>query len=106
MANSLNAIFLTTALWCTGALGLRDDSYFPIKPKGGADSVTPFEAKWYGESLKRMKEPRLPDLAKDVGVDVYRMTILPTWGNSITVRVQKRGMSYSLSARRLDGQAG
>jgi hypothetical protein len=53
-----------------------------------------------------MKEPRLPDFAKDVNVDVYRMMILPTWGNSIVVRVQKHGTIYSLSARRLDGQAG
>ena len=38
--------------------------------------------------------------------DVYRMMILPTWGNSILVRVEKHGTRYSLSARRLGGQAG
>jgi hypothetical protein len=103
---SVNTFFLASALWCTGALRFVEDSYFPIKQKSGAESVKELEAKWYGESLKRMKEPRLPSLAKDVGVDVYRTTILPTWGNSIAVRVQKRGMSYSLSARRLGGQAG
>jgi hypothetical protein len=32
--------------------------------------------------------------------------ILPTWGNSIVVRAQRHGDLYSLSARRLDGQAG
>jgi hypothetical protein len=52
-----------------------------------------------------MKEPRLPALVKDVNADVYRMMILPTWGNSIVVRVQRHGDLYSLSARRLDGQA-
>jgi len=42
----------------------------------------------------------------DSSAEMYRITILPTWGNSIAVRVQKHGESYSLSARRLDGQAG
>jgi hypothetical protein len=37
---------------------------------------------------------------------MYRLTILPAWGNSVTVRVQRHGDLYSLSARRLDGQAG
>ena len=53
-----------------------------------------------------MKEPRLHALVKDVNADAYRMMILPTWGNSIVVRVQRHGDLYSLSARRLDGQAG
>lgn len=87
-------------------LAFTDDSYFPIKTKAGDEGVTAFEARWYGKSLERMKEPRLPDFAKDVNVDVYRMMILPTWGNSIVVRVQRHEKLYSLSARRLDGQAG
>ena len=52
-----------------------------------------------------MKESRLPEFAKDAN-DVYRITILRTWGNSIAVGVQKHGELYSPSARRLDGQAG
>jgi hypothetical protein len=89
-----------------GTLAFTDDSYFPIKTKAGDEGVTAFEAQWYGESLERMKEPCLPDFAKDVNVDVYRLMILPTWGNSIVVRVQRHGELYNLSARRLDGQAG
>lgn len=38
--------------------------------------------------------------------DIYRIMILPTWGNPIVVRVQRHGELYSLSARRLDGQGG
>jgi hypothetical protein len=87
-------------------LPFADDSYFPIKTKAGDEGVTAFEAEWYGKSLERMKEPRLPNFVKHVDVDVYRMMILPTWGNPIAVRVQKHGELYSLSARRLDGQGG
>jgi TonB family protein len=85
---------------------VADDLYFPIKIKAGDEGVTEFESKWYSQSLKRMHEPLLPKFAKNLFADIYRITILPTWGNSIAVRVQKHGELFSLSARRLDGQAG
>ena len=102
----MKLILLVPALYCVVGLALADDSYFPTKKNGGADAVTPFEAKWYSEPLKRMREPHFPDLAKDVNAEVYRLMILPTWGNPIVVRVQRGAKSYSLSARRLDGQGG
>jgi hypothetical protein len=102
----MNAILLVPALWRAMTLPFADDSYFPIKTKAGDEGVTAFEAEWYGKSLERMKEPRLPNFVKHVDVVVYRMMILPTWGNPIAVRVQKHGELYSLSARRLDGQGG
>jgi hypothetical protein len=102
----VNAIILVSALWCATASAIADDSYFPIKTKSGAEGVTAFESKWYGKSLERMREPRLPGLAKDVNAEVYRIMILATWGKPIAVRVQRHGELYSLSARRLDGQGG
>jgi TonB family protein len=83
-----------------------DDSYFPIKTKADYEGVSEFESEWYSQPLKRMNEPRLSTFAKDFSSDIYRITILPTWGNPIAVRVQKHGELFSLSARRLDGQAG
>ena len=102
----MKAIILFSALWCAIPLALGDDSYFPIKPKAGGEGITTFESRWYGKSLERMNEPRLPGLVKDVNAVVYRLMILPTWGNPVVVRVQKHGELYSLSARRLDGQGG
>ena len=102
----MKAIILVSALWCATASAIADDSYFPIKTKSGGEGVTAFESKWYGKSLERMREPRLPGLAKDVNAEVYRIMILPTWGKPIAVRVQRHGELYSLSARRLDGQGG
>jgi hypothetical protein len=84
----------------------NESPYFPIKIKPGDDGISKFEAEWYGKSLERMKEPRLPGFIKDVNAEVYRVMILPTWGNPIVVRVRKRAEIYSLSARRLDGQGG
>ena len=104
-ANPVKAIILVS-LCCTTALAFANDGYFPIKTKSGGEGVTAFESKWYGKSLERMNEPRLPGFAKDVNAYVYRIMILPTWGNPIVVRVQRHGELYSLSARRLDGQGG
>jgi hypothetical protein len=102
----MKSIIFVLALLCAAATVVADDSYFPIKTKTGGEGVTEFESKWYGRSLEQMKEPRLPELAKDSNAEIYRITILPTWGNAIAVRVEKHAELYSLSASRLDGQAG
>lgn len=104
--NKLRTILLVPTLLCSLALALADDSYFPIRTKDGTEGVTAFEAQWYSKCLERMNEPRLPELARDAKAEIYRVTILPTWGNAIAVRVSRRGESYNLSARRLSGQAG
>jgi hypothetical protein len=104
----MKTFLLAPILCCALTTALTDGPYFPIKSKAGDEGVVPFAAKWYGESLKRMNEPRLPGFAKDANAEVYRIMILPNLGNSIVVRVsrRRRGKVYSLSARRLDGQAG
>ena len=102
----MNTALLGTILLCALGWAVTDEPYFPIKTKAGDKGLSKFEAEWYGKSLERMKEPRLPSLAKDANSEVYRIMILPTWGNSIAVRVQKRGETYFLAARRLNGQAG
>lgn len=88
------------------SFSIADNAYFPVQAKHGGEGVTAFEAKWYGQVLERMNEPSLYGVAEDPDAEIYRVMILPTWGNAISVRVQKRGMRYSLSSRRLDGQAG
>jgi hypothetical protein len=102
----VKAIYLVLIVCCALTCAFADGSYFPIKTKDGAEGLTKSEARWYGEPLERMKEPRLPDFAKDANAEVYRMMILPTWGNSIVVRIHRHEKLYGLSARRLDGQAG
>ena len=102
----MKVIYMISMLLCALMLPVNDDSYFPIKKDAGAEGLTEYEAQWYSQSLERMKEPRLPESAKDVTAEVYRLLILPTWGNSIALRIQRKRNTYTLSARRLDGQAG
>jgi len=98
----LLGLFLTCALnWAS-----TEGPYFPIKTKTGEQGISKFQAEWYGKPLERMKEPHLFGLASNTKEEAYRILILPTWGNAISVRAEKHGQVYSLSARRLNGQAG
>jgi len=46
-----------------------------------------YDAGWYSECLKQLNEPRL----KGIKGLVYRILILPTHGNAVAVRVERRG---------------
>jgi hypothetical protein len=102
----VKTILLALIVSCACAPALQQKSYFPIETAPGTDGLTQFESEWYGKSLERMHEPNLLELSKGAKTEIYRFMILPTWGNSIAVRVDKEGELYHLSARRLDGQAG
>jgi hypothetical protein len=105
-ANAVKVILFAAIDWCFLTFPFTQDTQSPINIKAWVEGVGASEARWYGKTLERMNEPRLPDIANDKNAEVYRLMILPTWGNSIAVRVQRHGELYSLSARRLDGQAG
>ena len=53
-----------------------------------------------------MDEPSLLNASRDKNLASYRLTILPTWGNAVAVRIQKQGQIYLVSSRRLSGEAG
>lgn len=102
MKTSLIAVIL--GLIMASALG--DDGYFPIKKKAGDEGIDGFDARWFGTALQSMSEPKLPSLTKDPNVVVYRILILPNYGNPMALRVTKHEIIYRVSARRLDGRGG
>jgi hypothetical protein len=79
------------------------ETYFPTNAEKG---VSEFDEKWYGKALRRMGEPSLLQAASDAKSSIYRFTILPTWGNPISIRITKQAEIYRLAARRLNGQGG
>lgn len=92
--------FLSAQAWA-------DISYFPItEDRKKGNGVSAFESEWYGKSLRIMNEPNLQEAVVRPEAAVYRLTILPTWGNAITVRAEQQGNIYQLISSRLDGQAG
>lgn len=78
--------------------------YFP--PQSFAQDPHDILVRWYSTELYALGEKPLPGYTKDANAEVYRLMVLPTWGNAIAVGIQRHGPLYSLSARRLDGQAG
>ena len=102
----MRLILVLLPILCVTYSACADSPYFPVRKKQGDAGISEFEAQWYGKALSLMKEPRLPEVAKDKKAVVYRFTILPTWGNPIAVRAEKQDGIYSLFARRLDGDGG
>lgn len=70
-------------------------------PRG---TISDFEAKWFGAALARMEEPALPWLGPNV--NVYRFTVLPTWGHPVSVRLTLQGGKATIDAKRLGGFGG
>ncbi len=103
---SMKTLLRVFIFLCIVGCARAEELYFPIQTKPGEPGVSAFEAKWYSESLRRMNEPRLTEAAKDPRAVIFRLLILPTWGNPIAVRAEKHGMIYTLAARRLDGMGG
>jgi hypothetical protein len=101
----MKAIFLVIILLLfVSAASATEPRYFPIDASGGK-GVSAFEQRWYSPILKKMGEPSLI-AAKDAGVRLFRFTLLPTWGNPISVRLSVMEESGTIEGKRLDGQAG
>jgi hypothetical protein len=102
----MNSHLMLAGLITLVATGQQDSSRIPTKTKNSKEGVSAFEAKWYGGTLERFEEKRLSGFANDDNAEVYRMMILPTWGNPITVRLEKKQDGFVLISKRLNGQAG
>lgn len=77
--------------------------FFPIDEKHGISS---FEEEWYGKALRAMEEQPLHSGATTTKGTVYRLTILPTWGNPVSVRLTLLDGKATIEGKRLDGQGG
>jgi len=77
-----------------------DHFYFP-------EDILPdsFERQWYSEHLQAMKEPSLSCGAIGES-EVYRVTVLPSFSNPVSVRVSRRGGRYTARTIVLDGAGG
>lgn len=77
--------------------------FFPVDEQRGISS---FEEEWYGKALKALDEKPLHADAEATKGTVYRLTILPTWGNPVTVRLTVLEGKATIEGKRLDGQGG
>jgi hypothetical protein len=74
-------------------------AYFPSPP------IDSFRATWFCEQLRAMGESPLLEVTP-AGSRSFRLTVLPTWGNAVTVRLMVSGKTGRVEGRRLQNQAG
>lgn len=78
-------------------------TFFPLDETKGISS---FEEAWYGKALRAMEERPLHSSASTTKGTVYRLTVLPTWGNPVTVRLGVVDGKATIDGKRLDGHGG
>jgi len=79
------------------------DSYFP-QDESGWKGVSGFQDKWYSAHLRKMQE--LPLNESNSESPVFRLTIIPSIGDSRSVRLYKDVEGYNITFKRLDNGAG
>jgi hypothetical protein len=99
----MNAAFKVAL--CFVVITTLSESYPQTVSPAKNEDVTNFK-KRYSAFVDQFQELSLSEIGTDSQAEVYRMMIIPTWGNAISIRAQKRDGIYALSARRLEGQAG
>lgn len=95
-------LFILTQFVCAEEI----KTYFPVSEHGGETTISPFEEKWYSKHLRLMEEPSLYSKRGDKSHDVYRFTLLPTWGDPHCAAVTKNQNKVSIRFARLDGDGG
>src|SRR5262249_29975728 len=75
--------------------------YFPVTSLGPIRDV----AEWAGQALDRLGESPLHTVGPHQTL-VVRLLCLPTWSPACSVRVERSGLSWRLTGRELDGEAG
>jgi hypothetical protein len=99
----MNAAF--KVVLCFVVITTLSESYSQTVSPTKNEDVTNFK-KRYSAFVDQFQELSLSEIGTDSQAEVYRMMIIPTWGNAISITAQKRDGIYALSARRLEGQAG
>ncbi len=77
--------------------------YFPRID--GKDMIDSFLCKWYSEQLFALKEPILCN-QRDKNKVVYRLTVLRTFANPYSIRVENTGTEVTLCWKECDGSGG
>jgi hypothetical protein len=78
----------------------EETDYFPD------GTINAFCEEWYGKHLSTMKEPSLFPIASDQSKEIYRFTLLRTWGRPISVRVDVNENVITIHTVKLTGSGG
>ena len=87
-------------------LAEKPKSFFPTSEGGDKETISLFEEEWYSKHLRLMEQPSLYAKVGDKSADIYRFTLLPTWGDPRCAVVTKRDGKAEIFFARLDGDGG
>ena len=84
------------------------ETFFPMSERGTAKTISSFEEQWYSKHLRLMEEPSLFADRDEKEKEVYRFTLLPTWGDPrcVVITKEKEKSHATIRFSRLDGDGG
>jgi len=106
MCRALLPILCLLALVACSEEKISTNGFFPITEEGGETSISAFRAEWYSKHFSVMREEKLFSKVGNQDLEIYRFTLLPTWGDPEAVAVWKKEDGFSIRYRRLDGDGG
>ncbi len=78
--------------------------FFPTSDRGSDKTISSFEAEWYSKNLRLMKEDSLYARHGEKEAEIYRFTLLPTWGEPRCVAIERnKNELIIIRHSRLDG---
>jgi len=99
-------LFLIFVGFAQSVLAEKPKTFFPTSERGDKSTISSFEEEWYSKHLRLMEQPSLYAKVGDKSADVYRFTLLPTWGDPRCAVVTKRDGKAEIFFARLDGDGG
>jgi hypothetical protein len=108
---SARSLLILSGLGLVGSLAtsvysaLPRERFFPSGAFSERQDLADFRDEWYSGHLAAMGEPSLPALAQsDPNATVYRLLWLPSFHQSVCVRIERTGAGARLHAKVLDGE--
>ena len=86
----------------------KNEFYFPFNENNNIkieNSLSKFTNKWYSENLQSMNEPIIYNL-KEKNIEIYRLTILPTFDKPFTYRISKYNNKINIIFKETNGTGG
>ncbi|CAA6696637.1 MULTISPECIES: hypothetical protein [unclassified Lentimonas] len=85
--------------------GEENIPFFPTSERSSDTTISSFEEHWYSKNLTLMKEESIYRKREQENLEIYRFTLLPTWGEprSVTISRNRKNLA-AIQHSRLDSE--
>jgi len=104
----IQAYYIVAITFASLVQAEKNEPFFPASDRSGDTTISHFENAWYSEHLETMEEESLYSKREEEKLEIYRFTLLPTWGDprSVTIELEKEANLATIQYSRLDGDGG